>query len=141
MDSMNLERFIRAQEHSYAAALAEVKAGRKKSHWMWYFFPQLAGLGRSETAAYYAIQNLDEARAYMDHPLLSARLQEICQALLYPGHPGADIIFGFPDNLKLHSCMTLFAEACPGNRLFRDVLDQYFDGRKDAATLRLLHLP
>ncbi len=136
MEHDDLERFLKAQEHSYSTALLEIKSGRKKSHWMWYIFPQLAGLGRSETAAYYAIRDLGQARAYMAHPITGSRLMEISGALL---RADAGAIFGFPDNLKLRSCMTLFAEACPETVLFQNVLDKFFDGGKDEATLRLLY--
>lgn len=139
MEHDDLERFLKAQEHSYSTALSEIKSGRKKSHWMWYIFPQLAGLGRSETAAYYAIRDLGQARAYMAHPITGSRLMEISGALLRADCSDAGAIFGFPDNLKLRSCMTLFAEACPETVLFQNVLDKFFDGVKDEATLRLLY--
>ena len=134
-----LERFVRAQAHSYETALAEIRSGMKRSHWMWYIFPQIAGLGMSSTAQYYAIEDLEEARAYWAHPLLGPRLREISEALLTLDTDDAGAVFGWPDELKLRSSMTLFARAtdCP---VFQQVLDKYYGGVEDERTLRLLGL-
>jgi uncharacterized protein (DUF1810 family) len=135
-----LERFIEAQNESYERALAEVSNGRKRSHWMWYIFPQASGLGFSETSRYYAVKNLDEARAYLHHPILGPRLVEICTALLELESNNAGDIFGSPDDMKLRSSMTLFAELEGTNKVFNLVLDKFFNGLKDDKTLRLLGL-
>ncbi|HET7086521.1 MAG TPA: DUF1810 domain-containing protein [Rhizomicrobium sp.] len=135
---MNLERFVEAQARVYARALAELKAGKKQSHWMWFIFPQIAGLGHSAMAQMYAIQDLAEARTYLAHPLLGARLRECCQAVLEVEGKSAHTIFGSPDDLKFRSCLTLFAQAAPDEPLFRDLLQKYFGGKADAATLELL---
>ncbi len=135
---MSLERFLQAQEGDYAAALAEIRAGRKRSHWIWYIFPQLKGLGRSMTAEYYGIRDLAEAREYLAHPVLRQRLIEISEALLGLPSNDADEVMGFPDNLKLRSSMTLFALADPSCPVFRQVLDKFFGGRPDERTKELL---
>jgi uncharacterized protein (DUF1810 family) len=132
-----LDRFVLAQEESYAAALAEIKRGRKRGHWMWYIFPQLIGLGRSAMAQLYAIGSIEEARAYLDHPLLGARLRACVEALQDLESSNAQEVFGGIDAIKLRSSLTLFAEAS-GERLFAAALDRWFGGEKDAATLRLL---
>jgi len=134
---VDLSRFLNAQARDYATALAEIRAGRKRSHWMWYVFPQLGGLGSSPTAERYAIRGLDEARAYLAEPTLRARLEEISGALLaLPGDdPGA--VLGWPDELKLRSSMTLFALADPACPVFRAVLDKYYGGEPDRRTLAL----
>ena len=135
---MSLERFISAQEKDYARALAEIKQGRKTTHWMWYVFPQIAGLGFSDTSKFYAIKNLKEARDFLDHPLLGHRLKEIsCALLLHPGN-NASIILGSPDDMKLQSCMTLFAMLQPTDAVFQSVLDKFFKGAKDEHTLRII---
>ena len=135
----NLERFIRAQQSDYDIALREVRNGKKRSHWMWYVFPQMRGLGRSGTADYYGIDSLDEAKAYLDNPVLGSRLVEISSALMDLETKDATRIFGYPDVLKLRSCMTLFAVACKEeNSVFRQVLDAYFHGEPDEQTLNLL---
>ena len=135
----NLERFIRAQQSDYDIALREVRNGKKRSHWMWYVFPQMRGLGRSGTADYYGIDGLDEAEAYLDNPVLGPRLVEISSALMDLETKDATRIFGYPDVLKLRSCMTLFAVACKEeNSVFRQVLDAYFHGEPDEQTLNLL---
>ena len=134
----DLERFVTAQQDVYQQAVSELSAGRKRSHWMWFIFPQLAGLGSSAMAQRYAIGGLAEARAYLVHPLLGARLRE-CSALVLAVHGAtAHGIFGSPDNMKFHSSMTLFAQAAPGEAVFRDCLDKYFGGVPDQATLHLL---
>jgi uncharacterized protein (DUF1810 family) len=135
-DHFDLERFVAAQDAggTYDRALAELRDGRKSSHWMWFVFPQIAGLGRSPTARTYAISSLDEAKAYLRHPVLGPRL--IAAAALLGAHAGlrAEQIFGPLDAQKLQSSMTLFRHAAPDEAVFQDVLDQYFDGRRDVAT-------
>lgn len=135
---MGLERFVVAQEGVHERALAELRAGRKRTHWMWFVFPQLAGLGVSAMAQRYAIADLTEARAYLAHPVLGPRLEEGARALLGIKGRTAHEIFGSPDDLKLRSSMTLFAVANPQNEVFRDVIDRYCDGIPDARTLALL---
>lgn len=136
-----MERYLEAQQWDYAAALRQIRQGRKQGHWIWYIFPQIAGLGRSDMAQRYAIRDLDEARAYGAHPVLGARLREITAALLaLPVRDARAVMGGFPDDLKLCSCMTLFEIACPEEPLFGQVLDEYFAGQRDEATLRLLGL-
>jgi uncharacterized protein (DUF1810 family) len=134
----DLTRFISAQARTYDAALAEIRAGRKRTHWMWFIFPQLKGLGLSSNAVYYGIDALEEAVEYLKHPVLGVRLLEISRALL--GLPGnnATVVMGTPDDLKLRSCMTLFARAPGADPVFGQVLDQYFRGEQDAKTLALL---
>ncbi|RKT37842.1 DUF1810 domain-containing protein [Thiocapsa rosea] len=137
-DSHDLNRYLRAQENDYAPALAEIRSGRKRTHWMWYIFPQLDGLGFSETARRYAIRGLDEARAYLGHPVLGPRLVECAEAVLAVQGRSAREIFGTPDDLKLRSCVTLFAEGSAAGSVFRWVLEVYFGGEADGRTLRLL---
>lgn len=134
----SLQRFLAAQEASYPTALAEIKAGRKQSHWMWYVFPQIQGLGLSETSRFYAIRDLAEAAAYLAHPVLGSRLVTISQALLNQESTDAHRIFGSPDDVKLKSSMTLFA-ALGGNPVFQAVLDKFFRGAADDQTLRQLN--
>lgn len=134
----DLQRFIDAQQSSYAAALSEMRAGRKRSHWMWYIFPQLQGLGYSETARFYAIRDRAEAAAYLAHPVLGPRLLEICRALLALESSDATRLMGSPDDVKLRSSMTLFAALEDTNPVFQLVLDKFFDGQKDSKTLQLL---
>ena len=133
-----LDRFLDAQRGDYAAALAEVRLGRKTSHWMWYIFPQIAGLGQSSTARYYSIRDLEEAREYYAHPVLGQRLREISGALLDLRGSDPVAVFGGIDSMKLKSSMTLFAVAAPDDPLFRQVLDKYYGGEQDALTLRIL---
>ena len=137
--SYDLNRFITAQERSYDAALSEIKSGRKRTHWMWYIFPQIEGLGRSSTAQYYAISDLQEAKEYYAHPVLGPRLVEISEALLKLDGDNATTVMGYPDDLKLKSSMTLFAIAS-GAPVFSKVLDKYFDGRQDRWTVKILGL-
>lgn len=134
---MSLERFIEAQEKSYEIALNEIKKGRKRSHWMWYIFPQIKGLGHSSTAQYYAIQNRAEAEAYLNHPVLSGRLFEISEELLKIESNDASKVFGYPDDLKLKSSMTLFS-LISKKSVFKRVLDKFFDGEIDERTVELL---
>lgn len=139
-DPYDLERFVAAQNAggTYGHALAELKSGMKRSHWMWFVFPQLAGLGRSETARRYAITSLDEARAYYRHGVLGPRLVEAAAAVAAVQGRSAVHIFGDIDARKLHSSMTLFLAAAPGESVFRDVLERYFGGLPDPATGELL---
>ena len=138
MNINSLERFVAAQEHSYETALSEIKRGKKTSHWMWYIFPQIRGLGMSSMAYTYGISGLDEAREYLAHPILSKRLTEITEALLVHKDKSAYSIFGDIDEMKLRSSMTLFFLASEEGSVFERVLDTFFDGEKDYATLRLL---
>jgi uncharacterized protein (DUF1810 family) len=134
---MTLERFVDAQRDAYEQALSEVRAGKKASHWMWFIFPQLKGLGRTDTARFYGIAGLAEAQAYLRHPVLGPRLEEIAAALLDLGQHDPHAIFGSPDDLKLRSSMTLFAHA-GGGAVFQQVLAQYYNGKEDDMTLELL---
>jgi uncharacterized protein (DUF1810 family) len=136
-DPFDLGRFTEAQEDVYETAVAELRRGRKTSHWMWFVFPQIAGLGQSATSQHFAITSLAEARAYLDHPLLGSRLRE-CASILVETPSGAEQIFGGIDAMKLRSSMTLFRHADPGEPLFRDVLELYFAGVEDPATLERL---
>lgn len=133
-----LQRFVAAQDAdgAFERALTELRAGRKTSHWMWFVFPQVAGLGRSPMAMTYAIVSLDEARDYLAHPVLGPRLRDCARALLSHAGPSAREILGEVDAVKLRSSMTLFARAAPGELLFQEVLDRYYDGARDAATER-----
>ena len=133
---MGLERFVIAQDagETYASAVAELRAGRKVGHWMWFVFPQIAGLGTSPMSRRYAISSLEEARRYLAHPILGARLEECARALVEQSDRSAQDILGTIDAMKLRSSMTLFARAAPERALFRDVLDRYFDGQPDRAT-------
>ena len=134
---MNLERFVKAQEESYEIALREIKQGRKESHWMWYIFPQIKGLGHSSTAQYYAIQSRAEAEAYLNHPILAKRLLEISEELLNIESNDASAVFGYPDDLKLKSSMTLFS-LISRKTVFKRVLDKFFNGEIDERTVELL---
>jgi uncharacterized protein (DUF1810 family) len=131
-------RFVTAQHQDYPAALSEIKSGRKRSHWMWYIFPQLDGLGVTETSRYYALQNIDDAAQYLAHPVLGKRLIEISTQLLALEGKSANAVFGNPDDLKLKSCMTLFALVPDTDEVFEKVLDKYYNGTKDSKTLLLL---
>lgn len=133
-----LERFLDAQREDYAIALSEIKRGRKQSHWMWYIFPQIDGLGFSSTAKFYAIKDKQEAEKYLAHPVLGKRLIEISNALIEIERKTANQIFGSPDDVKLKSSMTLFGAFDETNPVFQKVLNKYFDGAKDARTLKLL---
>lgn len=138
MPTQNLNRFLDAQKSSYQTALNEIKNGHKLSHWMWYIFPQIQGLGYSETAKFYAIKDVSEAEAYLQHPVLGARLIEISNATLALPSNNATQVFGSPDDLKLKSCMTLFAALNQTNPIFQQVLDKFFGGKKDAQTLQII---
>lgn len=138
-DPYDLERFVRAQADGvYQQALAELRAGRKTTHWMWFVFPQLTGLGRSSTATHFAIADLDEARAYLQHPVLEHRLLEAARAVADGPAPTAEHLLGRVDAMKLRSSMTLFEAANPGGPVFRQVLQRYFGGVRDPKTLKLL---
>jgi uncharacterized protein (DUF1810 family) len=137
-DVFDLKRFVEAQAHSYERALAELRAGRKRSHWMWFVFPQIAGLGRSPTAQRYAISGLEEARAYLEHPVLGSRLLECCQTLQELPQSDPEAVLGGIDALKLRSSMTLFARARPDEPPFAGVLARWYGGRCDGATERIL---
>ncbi len=141
MHRFDLGRFVQAQEGIYPRALAEIMHGEKRSHWMWFIFPQLDGLGYSSTAKFYAIKSKDEAKAYLNHPLLGKRLTECSEALLKIKGKSAAEIFGYPDDLKLRSSMTLFACVSESGSVFSQVLDQYYGGQPDAQTLELLKPP
>jgi uncharacterized protein (DUF1810 family) len=140
-DPYGLQRFVTAQDQAgtYSEALQELRAGRKRSHWMWFVFPQVAGLGQSPTSRRYAISSLDEARAYLAHPVLGPRLLECTRALGELEGRSAEEIFGGIDAMKFRSSMTLFAHADPNQPEFSDVLERYFGGGRDTATERLLH--
>lgn len=137
-DPHGLSRFIEAQAGSWEGALAELEAGRKRGHWMWFVFPQIAGLGGSSMAQRYAIRSLDETRAYLDHPVLGPRLVAACEALLKNRNDSAEAILGGIDALKLRSSMTLFATAAADPAPFEAVLAAFYDGRPDERTLALL---
>jgi uncharacterized protein (DUF1810 family) len=137
-DPYDLNRFVRAQEGSYEQALSELGRGRKQSHWMWYVFPQLDGLGASPTSRLYSIKSEDEARAYVEHPVLGPRLTECAEAILAVDGKSATAILGSPDDLKLKSCATLFAHVSPPGSVFERILDKFYAGERDAATRRLL---
>lgn len=134
----DLQRFVRAQDEVYSVVQAELRAGTKRSHWMWFIFPQIAGLGFSAMAQRYAIASLAEANAYLAHPVLGERLRECTRLVLAVQGRSINAIFGSPDDLKFHSCMTLFAKAAPDEPLFKDALKKYFDGASDTATLARL---
>jgi len=139
-DPHDLQRFLRAQEPTYATALAELRSGQKRSHWMWFIFPQIEGLGQSPTSKYYAIKSLTEAQAYLQHPVLGPRLRECAEAILAIEDRSAAEIFGFPDDLKLRSSMTLFAALAGADSVFARVLERFYDGRPDGQTLRIVGL-
>ena len=139
-EERGLDKYVRAQERDYDDALREIRSGRKRSHWIWYIFPQLDGLGFSPTAQYYGIRDLEQAKNYMAHPVLGPHLVEISEALLAlpSSDPGA--VMGYPDDLKLCSSMTLFELAAPDQPVFGRVLDKFYGGRRDKLTLQLLGL-
>ena len=135
---MSLQRFIDAQQSDYETALSAIKRGRKQSHWMWYIFPQIQGLGFSSTSKLYAIRNLQEAQEYLIHPLLGKRLKEITDALINLPSNNAHEIFGSPDDVKLKSSMTLFASLPDADPVFESALKKFFKGEKDAKTLSII---
>ena len=140
-DKFNLERFVRKQESDYDRAYKELSEESKRSHWMWWMFPQIEGLGMTSTSQEYSIKSLAEAKAYLDHPVLGKNIREISKLLTTINQSNASIVFGYPDNLKLRSSMTLFAEAAENDEdrsIFLKVLDKFFDGKKDTRTLAIL---
>lgn len=136
-DAFNLRRFVDAQEPVFSEALLELERGHKRTHWMWFVFPQLAGLGSSPMARHFGIHSLEEARAYLHHPLLGPRLRQCCEALLKVEGRSAHEILGSPDDLKFRSCLTLFELAAPGEPLFARCLEKYYGGGRDELTLDL----
>jgi len=137
-DPYNMRRFLDAQDHVYAQVCSELRAGRKRSHWMWFIFPQIQGLGYSPLAKKFAISSVDEAKAYLDHPILGARLKELCRLVNRVEGRSIEEIFGYPDDLKFRSSMTLFAHAASDDQIFRDALEKYFNGEDDPATVERL---
>lgn len=133
-----LDRFLKAQEHTYPTALCEIRSGRKESHWMWFIFPQMRGLGMSDMAYIYGISGRSEAEAYLAHPVLSARLHEITEALLALDESNPNAIFGGIDAMKLRSSMTLFAAVSEDGSVFHRALEKFFGGKADQQTLELL---
>ena len=139
-DAFNLARFVYAQEFINEVALSELRRGRKESHWMWFIFPQIDGLGSSPASKKYAIRSLDEARAYLSHLVLGPRLLECCRAILLVQGKSASDIMGYPDDLKLRSSMTLFSLVADSHTEFREVTEKYFRGRQDRRTMQLLNV-
>ena len=139
-ENKGLTRFLNAQNQMYLKALAEVRNGRKESHWMWFIFPQVKGLGFSETAKFYGLDDLEEATAYLNHPVLGKHLIEISEALFQISGKNATQIFGAPDDMKLRSSMTLFSKVKNANPIFNKILEKYFLGFEDDYTLELLNL-
>ena len=137
-DPYDLNRFLEKQEFAYEQALTEISRGQKRTHWMWYIFPQLEGLGFSATAQRYSIKSLEEAKAYLDHPVLGPRLLRCAEAILRVEGRSAEEILGYPDDLKLRSCATLFACVLPAGSVFDRLLEKYYAGRRDDKTLQLL---
>jgi uncharacterized protein (DUF1810 family) len=135
IDRFGLERFVEAQEGIYEQACAELRAGRKRSHWMWFVFPQIRGLGSSPTAVKYAVSGLEEARAYLEHPVLGVRLRECVGIVCGVEGRTVEEIFGYPDDLKFHSSITLFVKAAGEGGVFREALEKYFGGEMDRGTL------
>jgi uncharacterized protein (DUF1810 family) len=140
-DPYNLSRFVQAQEADYAQALSEIKSGRKRTHWMWFIFPQFDGLAFSETSKHYAIKSAAEARAYLDHAVLGPRLLECAEAVVQINGRSAAEILGSPDDLKLRSSATLFASVLPKGSVFDRLLEKYYRGTRDSKTLELLTAP
>jgi len=134
----SLQRFLDAQKDTYQAAFSEIKNGRKRSHWMWYIFPQIQGLAFSETSRYFAIKDIEEAEAFVKHPILGRRLIDICNELIKLKSNDANQVFGNPDDLKLKSSMTLFASVSEADQVFQLVLDKYFNGTHDDKTLQII---
>lgn len=138
MDNYNLERFVSRQKESYDIAYKELSQGMKQSHWMWWIFPQIIGLGMTSISQEYSIKSIEEARAFLEHPYLGKNIREICKVLLNIESNDANYVMGYPDDLKLCSSMTLFIEADPDENIFQKVLDKFFNGRKDNRTLEIL---
>lgn len=139
-DPHDLTRFIEAQENDYEQALSEIRSGHKRSHWMWYIFPQYDGLGFSSTSKRYAIKSIAEAQAYLRHPVLGPRLVDCCEAAIAIEGRSAAEVFGSPDDMKLRSCATLFAAVSPAGSVFERLLDKYFKGARDEKTLQLIKM-
>jgi len=137
-DPYGLSRFIEPQDADYEQALAEIRSGRKRSHWMWYVFPQFTGLGSSPTSMHYAIKSRDEAEAYLSHPIIGRRLVECAETVLQIRERSAFEVFGSPDDMKLRSSATLFASVSAEGSVFHRLIDQYFDGRRDDRTIELM---
>jgi uncharacterized protein (DUF1810 family) len=137
-DSNTLNRFLKAQQTDYSIALSEIKSGKKQSHWMWYIFPQIQGLGFTETSKFYAIKDLNEAKEFLNDPVLGKRLIDICNELLKLETNDARRVFGTPDDIKLRSSMTLFSSVRDADTVFQKVLDKFFDGKKDQKTLQII---
>ena len=137
-DPYDLARFLEGQKGDYQQAISEIRSGRKRSHWMWYIFPQFEGLGFSTTSQHYAIKSIGEAEAYLRHPVLGPRLLECARATLALHGRSASEVFGSPDDMKLRSCATLFASVSPAGSVFEQLLDKYFGGERDDKTLKLL---
>lgn len=137
---IDLTRFVIMHDEMYEEALSEIKSGYKSGHWIWYIFPQLKGLGKSEISEYYGISDLKEAKAYMKHPVLGNHLVEICE-VLYRLDDDVDYIFGYPDDMKVKSCMTLFEKACPKQKIFGKILDKFYNAERDHNTINLLNIP
>jgi uncharacterized protein (DUF1810 family) len=137
-DPYDLQRFVRAQEDHYDEALAEIRGGLKRSHWMWYIFPQFDGLGHSSTSKRYSVKSVGEAKAFLAHPVLGRRLLECAEAAVGVAGRSAAQIFGYPDDLKLRSCATLFASVSPPGSTFDRIIEKYFQGEPDDRTLRLI---
>ena len=140
-DLYDLDRFVRAQETDYDQALSEISSGRKRTHWMWYIFPQLEGLGSSWTSVHYSISGIGEAEAYLAHPVLGPRLVKCAEAALHHQGQTASSIFGYPDDLKFRSSATLFAHVSPAGSVFHQIIDTFFRGQPDETTLRRLQSP
>ena len=138
MDQYNLNRFLEAQITTYEGAMLELARGRKESHWIWYVFPQIEGLGRSDTAKLYSIKSLEEGRAYLEHPVLGQRLIEACEIILSLKDVSMDEVMGFPDDLKLLSSMTLFEAVSEPNSIFTKIIEIYFDDERDEASLEII---
>ena len=138
MDEYNLNRFIEAQMATYEGAMLELARSRKKSHWIWYIFPQIKGLGNSNTTKLYSIKSLEEGRAYLGHPVLGQRLIEACEILLSLKDASMDEVMGFPDDLKLLSSMTLFEAVSDSNSIFTKMIEFYYEGKRDRASLEII---
>ena len=138
MDQYNLNRFLEAQMTTYEGAMLELARGRKESHWIWYIFPQIEGLGRSDTAKLYSIKSLEEGRAYLEHPVLGQRLIGACEIILSLKDVSMDEVMGFPDDLKLLSSMTLFESVSDSNSIFTQIIEVYFDSERDQSSLELI---
>ena len=138
MDQYNLNRFVEAQLTTYECAILELTQGRKESHWIWYIFPQIEGLGKSDKAKLYSIKSLEEGRAYLRHPLLGQRLVEACEVLLHLKDASMDEVMGFPDDLKLLSSMTLFEAVSNSNIIFTKMIETYYDNDRDKGSLEII---